>query len=212
MKPYIAAALTLVAQNVIGEPPELTLNVGATTVDLSWPSETDIYYFVQKSETLAVGSWVYHDFAAKGDGLLKSTILDGTPGKQFFRLEFYDSSVNPLPAVLTANFDGDLADNKTELDQGTDLFGLTFSDADSLFDEWEFFFFGDLDEGDSGNDDADFTDNLEESQLGLDPTVDERASAFTYTYDPVGRLIGATNDSVTLTYSLDAEGNILSKN
>jgi hypothetical protein len=69
-------------------------------------------------------------------------MVDSAPAKQFFRLEFYDSSVSPLPAVLTANFDGDIADNKTELDQGTDLFGLTFGDPDSLFDEWEYFYFG----------------------------------------------------------------------
>lgn len=209
---WMAFASVFAAQIVHAEPPEVILNVGATAVDLSWTTEIDSYYFVQVSETLEAGSWVYHDFAAKGDGSSEATIIGGAPEKRFFRIEFYESSVFPLPAVLTANFDDDFADNKTELDQGTSVFGLTFSDPDSLFDEWEFFFFGDLSQDDAGNDDADFTNNLEESQLGLDPTVDERASAFTYTYDLVGRLVTASNDTVSLTYDLDEEGNILSKN
>ena len=116
--------------------PTLSLDVGATTVELDWPTQIDSYYFVQKSETLEAGSWIYHDFAVKGDGLAESTMVDRAPAKQFFQLEFYDASVSPLPAVLTANFDGDFADNKTELDQGTNVFGLTFSDPDALSDEW----------------------------------------------------------------------------
>jgi hypothetical protein len=192
--------------------PKLDLSINGTSIDLSWATELDTYYFIQQSETLVSGSWEYLNFATVGDGSNAFTFTDGSPSKQFFRLEFYPTNISPLPAVLTANFDGDLADNKTELDQGTDLFGLTFSDADSLFDEWEFAFFGDLSQGDAGNDDADFTSNLEESQLGLDPTVDERSSAVTYTYDPVGRLTSASSDALSLIYTLDAEGNILSKN
>jgi len=205
---WIASIFALTALPLSAEPPEVTLDVGATSVDFSWATEIGSYYFVQISETLEAGSWGYHDFAAKGDGSPEATIIYGSPEKRFFRIEYYESSVFPLPAVLTANFDGDLADNKTELDQGTDLFGLTFSDADSLFDEWEFFFFGDLSQDDSSNDDMDFTDNREELELGLDPTVDETGLALTYTYDALGRLTGVSGNSTTVSYTLDEEGNI----
>lgn len=207
---YLAGVASLTMQFLYGETPKLSFEYGGAAVDLSWSTDIDSYYFVQVSETLEPGSWLYHDFATKGDGSMKSTALDGSPAKKFFRLEFYDSSVSPLPGVLTANFDGDLADNKTELDRGTNVFGLTFSDPDSLFDEWEFFFFGDLSQGDAGNDDADYTDNLEESQLGLDPTIDEKGMALTYTYDGAGRLTAVSGNSTTLAYALDEEGNITS--
>lgn len=194
--------------SLLADVSELSISVGPSDVELSWLTENDFYYFIQKSETLEVGSWTYESFATKGDSLVRFVSADSSPLKQFFRLEFYDPAVSPLPAVLTANFDGDLADNKTELDQGTDLFGLTFSDADSLFDEWEFSFFGDLSQSDAGNDDLDFTNNLEESQLGLDPMLDEKGLALTYTYDDLGRLTAVSGNATAVSYTLDEEGNI----
>ncbi|TVP81334.1 MAG: hypothetical protein EA353_01660 [Puniceicoccaceae bacterium] len=198
--------------SLYGEPPQLSIHLDGTSVELSWPTELDRYYFIQKSSTLGADSWAYHDYAVKGDGSLESTTVDGSLAKQFFRLEFYDGSEFPLPEALTADFDGDGTDNKTELDQGTNVFGLTFSGSDFIPDEWNYFYFGNLDQSDTDNDDGDYTNNLEEYQLGLDPTVDERVFAVTYTYDVVGRLITASNDSVALTYTLDEEGNILGKN
>jgi len=189
-------------------PPEVTLSVDGTSAYLDWSTQSGAYYFVQESATLEAGSWVYPEVAVKGDGSPESAVIDLASGKRFYRLEFYDGSVSPLPDVLTANFDGDLADNKTELDQGTDVFGLTFSDADSLFDEWEFFYFGDLSQGDAGNDDTDLTTNREESELGLDPTADESGMALTYAYDDAGRLTAVAGNSTTLAYTLDEEGNI----
>ena len=77
-----------------------------------------------------------------------------------------------------------------------------------LADEWELFFFGDLSQGDTDNDDTDYTNNLEESQLGLDPTADEKGLALTYTYDDLGRLTAVSGNATTASYTLDEEGNI----
>ena len=58
------------------------------------------------------------------------------------------------------------------------------------------------------NDDTDYTNNLEESQLGLDPTADEKGLALTYTYDDLGRLTAVSGNATTASYTLDEEGNI----
>jgi len=197
-----------VMSSVTASPPKLELDLNGSEVGLSWATENGSYYFVQQSETLEAGSWTYHDFAAKGDGAAASTAADGSPARQFFRLEFYDGTELPLPEALTGDFDSDQTNNKTELDQGTDVFGLTFSDPDSLSDEWEFSFFGDLAQDDTRNDDADFTNNLEEHDLGLDPTLDETGLALSYVYDDAGRLTAVGGNSTTLAYTLDEEGNI----
>jgi len=63
-------------------------------------------------------------------------------------------------------------------------------------------------QGDTGNDDTDYTNNLEESQLGLDPTEDEKGLALTYTYDDLGRLTSVGGNSTAVSYTLDEEGNI----
>jgi hypothetical protein len=178
--------------------------------EVTWWARPNFYYFVLQTSDLTQ-SWSYHDYAVKGTagagglGDLEGFQFDSSASMLFFRIEFTD---DPNAEVLLADFDGDFISNKAELDQGTDVFDMLFSDPDLLADEWELFFFGDLSQDDTGNDDADFTDNLEESQLGLDPTVDEKGLALSYTYDDLGRLTGVSGNSSAASYTLDEEGNI----
>lgn len=182
--------------------------------EVVWWARPNFYYFVLQTSDLTK-SWSYHDFAVKGvagtsgQGAVEGFRFDSASTMLFFKIEFTD---DPNAEVLLADFDGDFVSNKDELDMGTDLFDLLFSDPDLMADEWELFHFGDLDEVDSGNPDGDFTTNLEESELGLDPNLDERGLALTYTYDSAGRLTAVSGNSTTATYTLDEEGNITSGN
>jgi YD repeat-containing protein len=171
----------------------------------------NFYYFVLQTSDLT-NDWAYHDFAVKGVagtgglGEVEGFRFDSSASSLFFRIQFFDPSSND--PVLLADFDGDFVSNKAELDQGTDVFDLVFSDPDLLADEWELFFFGDLSQGDTDNDDTDYTNNLEESQLGLDPSADEKGLALTYTYDDLGRLTAVSGNTTAVSYTLDEEGNI----
>ncbi|MFW2478909.1 MAG: hypothetical protein ACN4GF_02090 [Lentimonas sp.] len=178
--------------------------------ELAFWARPNFYYFVLQANDLK-GDWSYHDYAVKGIsgagglGDVEGFRFDASASMLFFRIEFTNDQFDP---ILTADFDGDFVTNKAELDQGTDVFDMLFSDPDLLADDWELFYFGDLTQDDSDNDDADYTNNLEESQLGLDPTADERGLALTYTYDDLGRLTGVNGNSTALSYTLDEEGNI----
>ena len=174
---------------------------------LRWWGRLGFYYFIEESDDLK--NWTYFPYAAAGSDDVEILNFDMDSNRKFFRLNL----TNDLDStILTDDFDGDFVPNKAELDQGTDVFSLSFSDSDLIADDWEYYFFGDLNQNDDDNDDNDFTDNLEESQLGLDPNVGESGFAFTYTYDAVGRLTGASSNMLTVSYTLDEEGNILNKN
>jgi hypothetical protein len=139
--------------------------------ELTWWARPDFYYFVLQTDDLRE-KWSYHDYAVKGtlgaDGLgdVEGFRFDSSSSMLFFRIEFTNT---PSDEVLLADFDGDFISNKDELDQGTDVFGMLFSDADLLPDEWELFWFGNLLEGDSGDGDGDGLTNLEESRMGGNP-------------------------------------------
>jgi len=189
----------------------LTINYDAagspSPYTLRWWGRSGFYYFIEESDDLK--NWTYFPYATVGSDDIGSVSFDIDANRKFFRLYLTNELDSP---ILTNDFDGDFVPNKAELDQGTDVYSLSFSDSDLIADDWEYYFFGNLNQNDGGNDDSDFTDNLEESQLGLDPNADERGFAFTYTYDAVGRLIGASSNMLTVSYTLDEEGNILNKN
>lgn len=173
---------------------------------LSWWGIDQHYYFVLETEDLVDEPWVYFPYAAKGsDAAMGPPPFAITASKMFFRLEYTD---DPNSELLSGDFDGDFVSNKDEIDNELDPFGWVSTDGDFIADDWEQFYFGDLTQTDAGNDDADYTNNLEESELGLDPTVDETGMALTYTYDDAGRLTAVGGNSTTLAYTLDEEGNI----
>lgn len=177
---------------------------------LSWWGIEGFYYFVLGTEDLVNEPWVYFPYAGKGaDAVLGPPPFATNASKMFFRLEYSDDTNSEL---LTTDYNGAGISAWRQLDLGFNPFEWVDSSQNQIHDAWELHFFGIVGIDPSGNDDADYTNNLEEFELDLDPTVDERASAFNYTYDLVGRLITASNDMVSLTYTLDAEGNILGKN
>lgn len=178
-----------------------------TPYSFKWWGRNGFYYFIEQSETLK--EWTYFPYAVIGSDGVEGVDFDTNSDRLFLRLRFTNDTNSPL---LTSDFDGDNVLNIDEFQLGTDVFSWLSSDGDLMADDWELFHFGDLDELDATNDDGDFTTNLEESELGLDPSIDERGSALTYTYDPVGRLTQASSDEVTITYTMDEEGNILTKN
>lgn len=175
---------------------------------LKWWGRSGYFYFIQQTEDLRE-PFNYFPYAVMGSDGIEGIDFDTNAEMIFFRLRYTNDTQSEL---YLGDFDGDNVANGDELVQSTSPFEWFTTDGDLMADDWELFWFGDLDEVDATNADGDFTINLEESELGLDPTADERGKAITYTYNAVGRLTQASNDSVTLTYTLDEEGNILSKN
>lgn len=139
--------------------------------ELTFWGRPSFYYFVLQTSDLRE-EWSYHDYAVKGSagagglGDVEGFRFDSSSSMLFFKVEFTDSASDP---VLTGDFDGDFINNKDELDQGTDVFDMLFSDTDLLADDWELFWFGNLLEDDSGNGDSDGLTNLEESRTGGNP-------------------------------------------
>jgi len=183
MNKLIAAVIfTTISSVGIYAQTETSLNEGLTIIhdpasdpilpfELTFWARPSFYYFVLQTNDLRE-NWSYHDYAVKGSagagglGDVEGFRFDSSSPMLFFKIEFTDSASDP---VLTSDFDGDFVNNKDELDQGTDVFDMLFSDADLLADEWELFWFGNLLEGDSGNGDGDGLTNLEESRTGGNP-------------------------------------------
>lgn len=180
-------------------------------LELEWNGELDRYYFVQKSLTLGAGSWDLYPVAALGDGGVLSTFIPTEAGETsaFFRLTHTD---DPESDLVATDYIGTGLSAGILMQLGYNPFVWTDSSENQIHDAWEEHYFGEVGIDPEENDDSDYTNNLEEFELGLNPTVDERPSAFTYTYDLVGRLTGVSNDVATISYTLDEEGNILTRN
>jgi len=174
-----------------------------TPFSFNWWGHSGYFYFIEQSETLK--EWTYFPYAVIGDDGIEGVDFNTNSDKMFLRLQFTN---DPNSALLTADFDGDNVGNGDELLQGTNVFGWLTGDGDLMADDWELFWFGDLDETDASNADGDFTTNLEESELGLDPTADERSKALAYTYDALGRLTTVAGNQNAISYTMDEEGNI----
>lgn len=103
--------------------------------ELVWWARPNFYYFVLQTSDLRE-EWSYHDYAVKGTlggglGDVEGFRFDSSSSMLFFRIEFTD---NPSGPLLLADFDGDFITNKDELDQGTDVFDMLFSDPDLMAD------------------------------------------------------------------------------
>lgn len=174
---------------------------------LSWWGIADFYYFVLGTEDLVDEPWVYFPYAGKGaDAVLGPPPFATNASKMFFRLEYSDDTNSEL---LTTDYNGAGISAWQQLDLGFNPFEWVDSSQNQIHDAWELHFFGMIGIDPAGNDDGDYTNNLEEFELGLDPTVDETGMALTYTYDNAGRLIAVNGNSTTLSYTLDEEGNII---
>ncbi|MGB0344472.1 MAG: hypothetical protein ACPGGJ_03665, partial [Coraliomargarita sp.] len=149
---------------------------------LSWKAAEGNRYSIEYKTDLLASEWALYDTAYSGSNAVTtvsvSDILSSPSPTGFFRLRI---------ETRTRFID---------------------SDSDSLPDWWEAKWFGNLTQSKKDNPERDLTDHSEEWQLGLDPTKDESGLALTYTYDALGRLIGVSGNSTSISYTLDAEGNL----
>lgn len=180
-------------------------------LEFEWTGMPDRYYFIEKSLTLGEESWDLYPLAAFGDGGILSAFVPIEAGEAsaFFRLIHTDDSESDLVAT---DYIGTGLSAGVLMQLGYNPFVWTDLSENQIHDAWEQHYFAEVGIDPAGNDDSDYTTNLEEFQLGLDPTEDERPKAHSYTYDLLGRLTGASNDVTTISYTLDEEGNILTRN
>ncbi len=185
---------------------------------LDWNGVPDRTYFVQTSTDLV--AWNYQPVMAFGDGLWTIPGLGSSSPTYFVRLIFTDETwVRDLQEAKDADFDNDGIPNYYEV---RDLFSNPFdknstggdSDNDGLPDGWEMYYFGGLGIADpNGILQPDGLTNKEKADLGLNPNQDYSAANATqpasYTYDPTGRLTGATGPVGGGAYAPDEEGNLL---
>jgi len=188
---------------------QVSLTQGAAgTWNLDWQGVEHRVYFMQWSLDLV--TWNNCPSIKFGAGLLHQGCNSST-AKFFIRLMYYDDpTIETLEQAQSSDYDGDHVSNLDEVQAGLNPFSAMDSDADSMADDWErFWFAGSLSHDGLANGDGDEFTDAEEYALGLNPTVNESVtSARSISYDPVGRL----NVSGTVAAAYDEEGNIKSSN
>lgn len=193
------------------DPPQAEIRPAATPGDfiIEWPNTSGFAYFVETSEDLVDWTFVPVAFwkpdAAAHPELYLGITPEAEGTKRFFRVVDSD---DPSSGLLSTDYNGIGVSAWDQLQLGHNPFAWVDVLGNGLHDAWEEFYFGATGQNPAGNDDGDYTDNLEESELGLDPTVDETGMALTYTYDDAGRLTAVSGNSTALAYTLDEEGNI----
>ena len=189
----------------------------------SWWVRSENLYYLQWSVDMV--TWNYFPYVLLGDPGNDSSYFFDTiqinNGSTFvishdasesyhFQLSssqvFVRAEIQPL--TLPLDSDGDGIADFLEILNSRDPFSAADSDGDLLPDDWErFWFAGSLGQNGLSNPDGDAFNNAEEFLIGLNPNVNDSAAASLpeLSYDALGRL--QTAGSVT--YSYDAEGNIL---
>lgn len=178
----------------------------ANTYTFSWRAHLARTYFIQTSPDLFV--WTYLNVIEPGQGLIIPYGFTSTGEKLFLRLRHTDI---PTDDPQGDDFDGDGVSNAAELQAGFNPLSFTDTDGDGLPDDWERFHFGNLSHTANTIEDGGTLTNKEQADLGLNPMINEAATASVrrnYTYDLVGRLTGLSGVALAIGYTVDAEGNI----
>lgn len=109
----------------------------AGTVELNWDAYSGWVYFIQASETMAPGEWVYLPEAIVGtdveEGLVIDPLTAGAPPKMFYRV-FREVDLGGPGDPQDS--DGDGLTNGQEFTLGTDPLNSD-TDGDGLSDSWE---------------------------------------------------------------------------
>jgi hypothetical protein len=93
---------------------ELTGTTGVTAI--KWWGKTGRTYFLQSSETLLPGSWLYMPVVEVGSGSVRSWNLQTNAERMFVRLVYTDQANGGNAS--TADFDGDGISNADEVAVG----------------------------------------------------------------------------------------------
>lgn len=176
----IGAGIVSVNANPTDQPQIELSKTSSSTFNADWEGVSGRTYFFQCSFDLQ--NWMYAPFMEYGDGA-KSYGFSSNSSRAFFRLIYLDDpSVSNLQEAESADFDLDGLNNFYELKLlGTDPLdasepsGTSFDlDNDGLDDFWEIENFGNLDQTAFGDADGDGVSNLEELNLGTDPTANDQ--------------------------------------
>lgn len=176
---------------------------------LRWYGRAGRTYFIQTSVDL-LGAWIYVNEIEAGQNLVIPYGFTSSNDKFFLRLKYSDI---PTDDPQGDDFDGDGVSNAAELQAGLDPLNFSDTDSDGVSDDWEMFYFGNLSHLAGDIEDGGTLTNKEQAELGMNPLLNEAATAGVrknYTYDLVGRLTGASGVAATIGYTLDEEGNIIS--
>ena len=176
----VATTLVVAAANPIDQPPPL-LNKGVNaTSNVNWQGISGRSYFLQHGFDLQ--NWTYVPSMWYGEGS-KNYEFSSNSSRAFFRLVFLDDpTVSSLQEAENADFDLDGLSNFYELQllgtdplDASDPSGTSFDlDNDGLDDFFEIENFGSLDQTAFGDADGDGVSNLEELNLGTDPTANDQ--------------------------------------
>ncbi len=211
--PFLLSAASLAAAQKSQPQVSFTQEAGGTW-NAGWAGMAQRTYFLQWS--LDLENWHYAPLVEFGSGLKSSAIHAQGNEKFFVRLLYVDdTSVTNLYQARGADFDNDGIPNYYEVETlGTDPLDKNSTggdlDYDGLVDGLEMYFFGNLDQHADDNDDGDEFSNLEEFELNLDPTTNDRLSSaadihYSYHFD---QLAGTNVQGTSAVYQFDAAGNI----
>lgn len=190
----LAGAGLLLAQSEAdpNEGARMWMDYANQTAWLDWWGKSGRTYFVQHTADIST-LWIWADKVESGQGALKQWGYTNSLDRLFARLKFSDI---PTTNPDLADFDGDEVGNKAELLQQSDPLTWADTDGDGLPDDWEKFYFNNLNQNGAGHSDNDGLTNAQEFAAGTDPTKTDTDSdgandgtlRLNFEYDLTGRL------------------------
>ena len=198
--------------------------------DLDMQTVQAVRYLIRYTNDLAdAGSWQTSPTIFDGDGGILTVDLDlhiPVIGERLFvefvpvtpndadsdQLDQWEEEVVLLTSDQKSDTDDDRVSDLLEYQNALNPLSAVSNDGDTLPDDWETFYFSDLDETEEGDDDNDLIANEFEFLAGLDPTQDNLNSGGNVSvaqYNASGQLIQFDPPaSAPVSYIYDEEGNI----